>query len=94
MWNKAAHRWGYAKSIIGNKYRQLGGFAKEMDNVAGIGRRMYSLAAPILHDLGHGEIVDQGMQYIQGYDNLRHNVMNLHENISGHARRINDAKIF
>jgi hypothetical protein len=95
MWQKrAAHHWGLTKSIIGSKYRQLGGWAKEMDQVAGVGRRMFSLAAPFLQDLGHGDLVDQGMQYVQNYDNIRHQAMNIHDNVTGHARRINDAEIF
>ena len=65
-----------------------------MDRVAGIGRRMFALAAPILDDFGQSEAVGKGMQAIQGYDNMRKQVMDADGYVKGHANRIASADLF
>ena len=95
MWQKQlARHWNKTKAFLGDKYRHLGKWAGELDKVAGIGRRVFALAAPILDDLGQSDIVKQGMQAVQGYDQMRDNVMSADTNIRGHAKRIASADIF
>ena len=72
----------------------MGGWAKEMDRAAGIGRRVFSLAAPILSDLGAHETIEHGVKAFQGYDSLRNSVMDADAYTRGHASRIASADIF
>ncbi len=61
--------------------------------MAGVGRRIFALAAPILDDFGQSDIVGKGMQAIQGYDNLRKNVADADDYVRGHASRIASADL-
>ena len=95
MWAKAFQtHWNRTKSFLGDGYRRLGKWAGEMDRMAGVGRRMFALAAPILDDFGQSEIVGKGMQAIQGYDNLRKSVVDADGYVRGHASRIASADLF
>ncbi len=95
MWHKALHQhWNRTKSFLGESYRRLGKFAGEFDRAAGIGRRMFSLAAPILSDIGADDAIQQGMKAIQGYDSLRQGVMDADQYARGHASRIASDDIF
>ncbi len=95
MWHKALQQhWNRTKSFLGENYRRLGGWAKEMDRAAGIGRRIFSLAAPVLQDFGADEAIQHGMKAIQGYDALRKSAMDADAYTRGHASRIASADIF
>ena len=95
MWHKALQQhWNRTKSFLGENYRRLGGWAKEMDRAAGIGRRIFSLAAPIMSDMGADEAIQHGMKAIQGYDTLRKSAMDADAYTRGHANRIASAEIF
>ena len=65
-----------------------------MDRAAGIGRRIFSLAAPIMSDMGADEAIQHGMKAIQGYDALRKSAMDADAYTRGHASRIASAEIF
>ena len=95
MWHKALHQhWNRTKSFLGESYRRLGKWAGEFDRAAGIGRRMFSLAAPILSDMGADDAIQHGMKAIAGYDTLRKGVMDADQYTRGHASRIAAADIF
>ena len=66
----------------------------DIDRLAGIGRRAFALAAPILDDFGQGAVVQKGMKAIGGYDSLRRGVMDANDYASTHANRINQADLF
>ena len=88
------HHWNKAKSFVGHGYRQLGKLAADADKLAGVGRKIFSLATPMLEDLGQGDVIKQGVSAIQGYDNLRRGVMDVDAKARQHAGRFADADIF
>ena len=95
MWHKALNQhWNKTKAFLGESYRRLGGWAGEFDRAAGIGRRLFSLAAPIMQDLGADEAIQHGMKAFGQYDTLRKGVMDADQYAQGHARRIAAADIF
>ena len=95
MWYKQlAHHWNKTKNFLGDRYNEGKKWAGQMDRMAGLGRRAFALAAPILDDLGQGGAVAQGMKAIQGYDNLRNSVMEVDSQVRGHARRVASADLF
>jgi hypothetical protein len=95
MWRKnAARNWAQTKAFLGDKYHRLGKWAGEMDRVAGVGRRIFALAAPILDDLGHNDMVTEGMKVVSGYDQFRTAAMGVDEGIRSHGSRIAAADIF
>ena len=79
---------------MGDKYHQAKGWAKSMDEMAGLGRRAFALAAPVLDDLGQGAVVNSGMRAIQGYDQVRDGVTQAGSRVQSHARRIASADLF
>jgi hypothetical protein len=95
MWAKAFQtHWNRTKSFLGDGYHRLGKWAGEMDRMAGVGRKMFALAAPILDDFGQSGAVDKGMRAVQGYDNLRKGVVDADGYARGHASRIASADLF
>ena len=95
MWYKHLDRhWNRTKSFIHQGYRQLHGWAGEVERAAGIGKRIFSTIAPILQDFGAGQALQGGMKAIQGYDDLRGRVMDVDENVRRHASRVGSAELF
>ena len=94
LYKQLAHHWQKTKAWMGDRYNEGKKWAGAMDRMAGLGRRAFALAAPILDDLGQGGAVSSGMKAIQGYDQLRDNVMQVDSNVRGHARRIASADLF
>ncbi len=95
MWAKAFQtHWNRTKSFIGDGYRRVGNWTRDVHKMVGVGRRMFALAAPILDDFGQSGIVDKGMQAIQGYDNLHKAVVDSDDYVRGHANRIASADLF
>ncbi len=95
MWHKALKQhWNRTKSFLGENYRRLGKWAGEFDRAANIGKRLFSLAAPIMSDMGADDAIQHGMRAFEGYDQLRKGVMDADTYTRGHATRIADAHIF
>ena len=69
-------------------------WAGELDKLAGLGKRAFALAAPVLEDVGHTAAVDAGRKAIHSYDNVRSGVVEADARIGGHARRIASADLF
>ena len=88
------HHWKRAKSFVEHGYRQLGGWAKQMDSLAGVGRKALALAAPIMDDFGQGELVRHGVRAPQGYDTIKKGVVDADDYARGHAARIAEADLF
>ena len=94
LYKQLAHHWKKTKAWMGDKYHQAKGWAKSMDEMAGLGRRAFALAAPVLDDLGQSGLVTQGARAIQGYDQVRDGVMQADSRVQSHARRIASADLF
>ena len=94
LYKRLAQHWQKTKAWMADRYTQGKKIAGQMDRMAGLGRRAFALAAPILDDLGQGGAVAQGMKAIQGYDQLRDGVMEADSRVRGHARRIASADLF
>ncbi len=95
MWNKQLKQhWNRAKSFIHQGYSHLGGWAKEFNKAAGIGKRIFSLATPMLEDIGQGNVVRHGAEVIGQYENLKSRAQEVDTRIRGHASRFDNANIF
>jgi hypothetical protein len=88
------HHWNKVKSFVGHAHHHISKWAGEMDAVARVGRKAFSLAAPMLEDAGQRDFVRQGVQALGHYDNARKAVVDADGYARGHARRINDADLF
>tara|TARA_Y100001968_G_C19435580_1_gene759470 strand:- start:2507 stop:2797 length:291 start_codon:yes stop_codon:yes gene_type:complete len=89
-----AHGWNQVKSFVGGHYQRLGKFASEFDRLAGVGRKAFSLVAPILEDMGQGHAVQQGVKAVQQYDTVRKGIMDADGYARHHGRRIAEADLF
>ena len=94
LYKRLAQHWNKTKAWLGDRYNEGKKFAGQMDKLAGLGRRAFALAAPILDDLGQGGAVQAGMKAVEGYDQLRDGVMQADSKVRGHARRIASAELF
>ncbi len=87
--------WHWHHDFLLCRGNQDGGrWGGELVGGAGVGRRVFALAAPILDDLGHGNAVTEGMKVVQGYDQVRTAAMGIDASIRGHASRIAAADMF
>ena len=95
MWLKQLNAgWGRAKSFVSHGYHRLGKLAQDMDKFAGVGRKLFSLATPMLEDFGQQDAVRRGVQAIGQYDKLRGQVLDVDQRARQHASRFADADIF
>ena len=91
MWHKQLNQhWNRTKSFIHQGYHQLGKWAGEFDRGAGIVRKMFSLATPMLND----NMIKSGVDAIGKYDNLKSNISDLDQKARGYGRNIDQANIF
>ena len=95
MWYKQLnHHWNKTKSFIRHGYNTIGKWAGEVDRAAGIGRKLFSLATPMLDDIGGGDIIKQGVDAIGKYDRFKSQVSNVNQKALGYGRDIDQANIF
>ena len=94
LYKRLAQHWNKTKAWLGDRYNEGKKFAGQLDKMAGLGRRAFALAAPILDDLGQGGVVQAGMKAVQGYDEARDGIMQADSRVRGHARRIASAELF
>ena len=95
MWHKnLAQHWNKTKSFIHQGYRKLSKFAGEMDRGAGIFKRLFSLATPMLEDFGQGDLVRRGIQGIDQYNQLRNRVTDIDRQARAYGNTIDSANIF
>ena len=94
MWKQLHQNWKRTKSFIGHAHKRVGSWLGDIDRLAGIGRRAFALAAPIMDDFGQGETVKKGMQAASGYDKIRKSVMDADSYAREHAGRIDKADLF
>ena len=95
LWHKRLREgWNKTKSFLGSSYQTVGKWAGEMDRAAGIGRKLFSLAVPILDELGAGAAVQGGLKAIKDYDAVRGQVLEADDRIRGHAKRFAQADLF
>ena len=62
-----------------------------IDGYAGLARKGLSAAAPLLQELGGGEVLGHGVKALQGYDSARKQVMDIDERGRSHYDRISSA---
>ena len=73
MWHKRLNQhWNKTKSFIHQGYQKLGKWAGEVDRGAGIMRKMFSLATPMLDDFGGGDIIRKGLMLLVNMTNSNH----------------------
>ena len=95
MWHKQLKQhWNKTKSFINQGYGHLKGWAKEIDRGAGIARKMFSLATPMLDDFGGGDFIKQGVDAIGKYDKLKSGISDIDQKARGYGRNFDQANIF
>ena len=94
MWishKQLAHGLTAAKKFFKNTYHEGKKWANIIDGYAGLARKGLSAAAPLLQELGGGEVLGHGVKALQGYDSVRKQVMDVEERGRGHYDRISAA---
>ena len=95
MWHKRLNQhWNKTKSFIHQGYQKLGKWAGEVDRGAGIMRKMFSLATPMLDDFGGGDLIKKGVDVIGKYDQFKSQVSDIDQRARGYASTVDKANIF
>ena len=94
MWHKRLQQhWNSTKSFIHQGYSRLGKFAGEVDRGAGIMRKLFSLASPMLENIKQGDIIKTGVNAIDNYDRLKSRVSDIEQKARGYASTVDQANI-
>ena len=95
MWHKRLNEhWNKTKSFIHQGYHRLGKFAGEIDRGAGIMRKMFSLATPMLDDFGGGDVIKKGIDTIGKYDQFKSQVSDIDQRARKYGSTVDQANIF
>jgi len=94
MWITGKHignAWTQTRKFFKNTYHEGRKWAHTMDSYAQLFRRGLSAAAPMLQDLGAGEVLGSGVKALRSYDSVRQQVMDVDKRGREHASRIAQA---
>ena len=94
LYKRLAHHWNKTKAFIHQGYHQLGKWAGEVDRGAGIMRKMFSLATPMLDDFGGGDFIKKGVDAIGKYNQFKSQVSDIDQRARGYASTADKANIF
>ena len=95
MWTGLKQHWNRTKSFIHQGYRHATKFMGDLDRVAGVTKKLFSLATPALQDLGVDDrMIRSGVKAIGGCENLRSQVQDVDKVVRGHVKRFADADLF
>ena len=95
MWQrKLQHHWNKTKSFVNQGYHTLGGWARNFDRAATIGKRLFSLAVPALQDIGAEEYIGKGANIIGKYNQFRNEVGRADRHMSAYGQAVDSADIF
>ena len=95
MWQrKLQHHWNKTKSFVHQGYHTLGGWARNFDRAATIGKRLFSLAVPALQDIGGEEYIGKGAQMIGKYNQFRNEVGRADRHLTAYGQAVDSADIF
>ena len=95
MWHKRLQQtWNKTKSFIHQGYSRLGKFAGDIDRGAGILRKLFSLATPMLEDAGQGDLIKKGVDVIGNYDRLKSRVSDIDQKARGYGANFDQANLF
>ena len=72
----------------------MGKWAGEVDRGAGIMRKMFSLATPMLDDFGGGDFIKKGVDAIGKHDQFKSRVSDIDQKARGYASNVDQANIF
>ena len=94
MWisgKQLRHAWHQTKKFVRGTYHEGRKWASTIDGYAQLFRRGLSAAAPMLQDLGAGEVLGSGVKALQSYDTVRKQVMDVTEKGRGYYDTISKA---
>ena len=70
-----------AKNFIGNAYSTTKNFLGNIDNGVRLFKTVYSALSPMIDNYGGAGVTKNVMKTLSGYDNIRHKVMNVDNDI-------------
>ena len=94
MWITGKHignAWTQTRKFFKNTYHEGRKWAHTIDSYAQLFRRGLSAAAPMLQDLGAGEVLGSGVKALRSYDSVRQQVMDVDSRGREHASRMAQA---
>ena len=77
-----------AKQFIGHAYGKTKNFLNDVDYGVRLLKKVYGAVSPILDQYGDNGVNKHVMKAINGYDNIRHRILDSHDEISDHLHKI------
>ena len=92
MWQRNLHdAWHHGKRAIGNAFSHAVNWARQIDHVVGLGKRIFGALHPAIEDMGGSSFNMPVMQGIRGYEQGRHKIMGHHNQVQAHLSRLRRA---
>ena len=70
-----------AKNFVGNAYNTTKNFLGNVDNGIRLFKTVYGALSPMIDNYGGAGVTKNVMKTLSGYDNIRHQVMNVENDI-------------
>jgi hypothetical protein len=83
-----AHHLNRAKNFLGSAYHQTRNFLGDVDHGVRTFKQIYGALAPVLESYGVNPANKHVMKALNGYDNIRNNVMENHDRVINDVNNI------
>ncbi len=92
MWQRSLHdAWHHGKRTVGNMWNHAVKWAGQIDQAMSVSKRMFAALHPAIEDLGGGDINRVMMHGFKQYDQGRHDIVGLHNNVEATLSRLRRA---
>ncbi len=92
MWQRHLHdAWYHGKKTVGHMWNAATKWAAQIDHAMGVGKRVFGALHPMIEDMGGSNVNRAVMQGFGKFDQARHDVLGLHNNVDAQLHRLRRA---
>ena len=93
MWQRHLHdAWHHGKKTVGHMWNTATKWAGQIDHAMGVGKRVFgALDHRMIEDIGGSNLNRAMMQGFGKFDQVKHDVLGLHNNVDAQLRRLRRA---
>jgi len=92
MWQRQLHdAWHHGKRTVGHMWNHAVKWAGQIDHAMGVGKRVFGALHPMIEDMGGSQVNRAMMQGFGKFDQARHDVLGMHNNVEAQLHRLRRA---
>ncbi len=92
MWQRHLQdAWHHGKRTVGHMWNHAVKWAGQIDHAMGVGKRVFGALHPMIEDFGGSGVNRAMMQGFGKFDQTRHDVLGMHNNVEAQLRRLRRA---